>query len=310
MLSMFFFGHPKPLASTVNRRPQKPHAGADKFLDAEAKLGITRLHDVIPPTLCAQVVEIAKKRGLDASTEDSVDMRPTHDITIAAFDNTASAGVHAPYLYGLLQPHLEALRQRLAVVTPGFAHKIGWIFLRRYKSGSERDELAMHDDANLHTVTVTLNSDYFGGDLVFLQSPKARPIRSGNMRLAAGDGILYPKGVFHGIAKVLSGERYALVVFFDVPGSLKVTFISRLETPARLVRIASSAFSTGANSIVHVGTLSPGLELKVESPNLESNIFRAMDESGSHILAEWNVSKSEATYYLDADSVTRHSSEL
>ena len=128
--------------------------------------------------------------------------------------------------------------------------RLDWVFIRKYTPNT-RKSLRPHADSNLNSVTIELVDDYEGGGLYYVQPPVYlqklfegqkndaidRPFilesyeryefndnvqRSQEQPdlvfpdLKQGDAIIYNYTVYHGIAPILSGTRYSLVLFYDM----------------------------------------------------------------------------------------------
>ena len=84
--------------------------------------------------------------------------------------------------------------------------ELNMLFLQSVKEGSEFET---HIDVSEYfNVGVCLNDDYVGGELYVLNSNYNLPKKQGTIYLFEG----YKP---HGINKVISGQRYALVGFFE-----------------------------------------------------------------------------------------------
>lgn len=122
---------------------------------------------------------------------------------------------------------------------------LDWVFLRKYQADSKRYMLRLHQDTNLFTVNIALNDDFEGGGIFYHKNREEYysgddPIpmlpdhlmtydyldtiteRKNNTEegiyfpdLKTGDLMIHNYTLYHAIAPLQKGTRYALVFFFD-----------------------------------------------------------------------------------------------
>ena len=121
--------------------------------------------------------------------------------------------------------------------------------MRKYSTeqDSTRKALSVHHDKNQHSVNIALNSDTdFDGGGFFVVKPPPQQVNYGYNKLPsipdawtglsflevlerknstevyfpsikAGHALLHNHTVFHGVAPIVNGAKFSLLIFFDMP---------------------------------------------------------------------------------------------
>mmetsp|Transcript_3776 Transcript_3776/g.8342 ORF Transcript_3776/g.8342 Transcript_3776/m.8342 type:complete len:378 (+) Transcript_3776:217-1350(+) len=126
---------------------------------------------------------------------------------------------------------------------PNREPELNWVFFRKYSPSEARNSLKPHVDTNMHTLNIELSDDYEGGGWFYVKPSAIQEFEAADGRpdikeeyrnyewtnevrrkntteiifpsLMAGDALLYNFTVYHGVAPVESGTRYAMSFFYD-----------------------------------------------------------------------------------------------
>uniref|UniRef100_A0A7S2TGD6 Fe2OG dioxygenase domain-containing protein n=1 Tax=Lotharella oceanica TaxID=641309 RepID=A0A7S2TGD6_9EUKA len=243
---------------TAGSEPSSSSLSAETEEESNSSFAIREIDGVPFETLmgmftqefCSEMIKQAKKETWD-TTNDSVDRLPQY--TIDVWDHTRVINHN---LWNMLKPEIERVRQRLSERFPGQARSLDWVFIRKYGQG-QRDSLQAHKDVSTLSVIVPLNSppDYGGGELFFIRKNSTYPHDAEERvfpegaaanttdfffpTLFTGGATMYDNSVYHGIRSVTRGEKYSLVLFYDMPEisgvePVTVTFVSHRRRPCEL----------------------------------------------------------------------------
>jgi hypothetical protein len=155
---------------------------------------------------CAALVRAAEALGAFAPHPD--DPVPGHEVSLALISPRLYAAVEADLgerIWPVLQqewPLVEFCGLRDA-------------FVIRYAKG-EQELLRLHHDVAQVSASVKLNEGYTGGALAFPRQ------HTTNEALAVGELLAWPSLVTHPheTLPLTSGVKYALTIWFELPGSL------------------------------------------------------------------------------------------
>lgn len=182
------------------------------YLDAQADGELRMLHDdivVFPfwtPNFCRAVIRAAEAVGaFEPQPDDPV---PGHEVSLAAISPALYAafeidlGMRAWPMFQTIWPLVEY-------------HGLRDAFVIRYAPG-EQESLRLHHDIAQISATIKLNDGFDGAGLRF---PRQNVDNSSQV---VGDLLAWPSLVTHPHETVplLGGVKYALTVWFELPGPL------------------------------------------------------------------------------------------
>ncbi|MEP6661750.1 MAG: 2OG-Fe(II) oxygenase [Acidimicrobiales bacterium] len=158
------------------------------------------------PEMCRAVVRAAEATGAWASDPD--DPVPGREVSLAAI---------SPVLFANLEGHVRQLvvpmlRSHWPTIADAGVHDA---FVIKYAAGSGRADLPLHHDVAQISGSVRLNEGYEGGVLEFPRQGFS------NEKMAIGTLLVWPSLVTHPhrSSPVTRGVKYALTVWFRLPGS-------------------------------------------------------------------------------------------
>lgn len=159
------------------------------------------------PAFCAAVVRASELIGFEPNPDDPV---PGHEVSLATI---------SPVLFGAVQDDI-GLRvwPQLLDVWPLIEYRgLRDAFVIRYREG-EQESLRLHQDIGQISATVKLNDGYEGASLVFPRQGYdnvAQPIGS---LMAWPSLVTHP----HEATQLVSGTKYALTIWCELPGDAAV----------------------------------------------------------------------------------------
>lgn len=183
---------------------------------------------------CEKLIRTSKKYKLDTEP-DPTDHKPDYQIDILHENEIMNMELWKEVKVIYEQKLIPQLKD--VSFLNSIDYKLSFIFLKRYKA-NERQNMCLHTDENYFTINILLSNvnDFNGGELYifdreksekydhidflhpdkkdkFIKAYKKLPIINYNQ----GDIITY-SGInhLHGTLPVTDGERYVLILFFDV----------------------------------------------------------------------------------------------
>lgn len=159
------------------------------------------------PEFCRALIRAAEAvGGFDAHPDDPV---PGTEISLAAISPKLFESVQQDIgvrIWPLLQEHWPLVDY----------HGINDVFIIKYEVGGQ-EELRLHHDVAQVSASVKLNDDYTGAELDFPQQGV------NNSGVAVGSLIAWPSLVTHPHRsnKILSGVKYSLTIWCELPLSLR-----------------------------------------------------------------------------------------
>ncbi|MEY2583508.1 MAG: hypothetical protein QOE09_3357 [Ilumatobacteraceae bacterium] len=155
------------------------------------------------PEFCATVVRAAEAIGAFLPNPD--DPVPGHEVSLA---------VISPRLFEMVQEDFGSrLWPQLQMVWPYIDYYgLRDAFVIRYAPG-EQESLRIHHDVAQISGSIKLNDGYTGADLVFPRQA------FDNSAVGVGEMLVWPSLVTHPheTAKLDTGVKYALTVWFELP---------------------------------------------------------------------------------------------
>jgi len=184
---------------------------ADPALEPDTEARVVG-HDILAapfwtPSFCAAIIRAAEAVGaFEPQPDDPV---PGHEVSLA---------VISPRLFGAVEADLG---ERL---WPVLQHEWPYIeyyglrdaFVIRYAIG-EQEHLRIHHDVAQVSASIKLNEGYEGGELSFPRQGVT------NAEMHAGEALAWPSLVTHPheTLPLRSGVKYALTIWFELPGHLE-----------------------------------------------------------------------------------------
>jgi 2OG-Fe(II) oxygenase superfamily len=156
------------------------------------------------PRFCHALIRAAEAVGaFEPQVDDPV---PGHEVSLA---------IISPRLFAVVEQDLgERIWPQLQQVWPYIDyHGLRDAFVIRYALG-EQESLRIHHDVAQVSASVKLNSDYEGGVLEFPRQGSSNEVTE------VGELLVWPSLVTHPheTAQLRAGVKYALTVWFELPG--------------------------------------------------------------------------------------------
>ncbi len=180
----------------------------DRALASDESGDLARLlaYALWTPEMCRAVVAAAEAAGAWASDPD--DPVPGRELSLAAI---------SPVLFANLEGHLRQLvvpmlRSHWPTIADAGVHDA---FVIKYAAGTSRADLPLHHDVAQISGSVRLNDGYEGGVLEFPRQGFS------NEKMPIGTLLVWPSLVTHPhrSSAVTRGVKYALTIWFRLPGS-------------------------------------------------------------------------------------------
>ena len=205
---------------------------------------------VLPPHACARL-----RAAVDAERQelcDSVDGAPNHQLNLdaARLDELIGDAAASAALWALTSEH-AAIDAELNASDVSAARGVE-IFVRRYSAGT-RPWNPFHTDSSALTINVALVDDsaFTGGKLLACYGHAVRRVAR-----AEGEATVHASTLLHGVSRMTSGVRYALIIFVGrrAEGSAAPPVDARAEAEALADLMADTALLERCEAVCGAGT--------------------------------------------------------
>ena len=196
-----------------------------------------KFKNILTKDECQDLINTASKIKFD-TTDDSVDARPVYQIDILRDKEIINKEIWKDKILPIYNNKLKPLLSKLPW-TSGEKLLLNWVFIKRYMK-SERTHLRSHFDSNFFTFNILLSDkkDFKGGDLYIFDNYHSNKYKNIiDLTLPEHDAFIKTMGKnlpvvkdydqgdilsfigenhLHGTLPVYEGERYVLVLFFEI----------------------------------------------------------------------------------------------
>ena len=199
--------------------------------------------NILSKNECDKIIRLANKEKWDTDVE-VVDGYPLWQIDIFGGSNKTDNNIwdeHVKKIYNnKIFPYIKKCKRREKWMDKKY--NLDWVYIRKYNK-DDRSDLVWHADETRLSIIIPLNNEYTGGRLYYfnkLYSELLDDIQTSFKTLKHTDEIKLKKELFritdkysyanikqgdlfilsgstiHGISPVKSGERYSMVLFFNM----------------------------------------------------------------------------------------------